>query len=570
MATRRRPAPTIRPQDLPDILQDLLRFDEDGPTMGLQLDTLARLREQGPEISLMVDQALIRELGKRHAGLAEARDAQQELRSMLEKVTEPPFDTGVFLGSAETRRGPAALVSQGNTHRVVPFSDDLDPALLEIGQEVLLTGNMSLVVQASPYPAWTAGETAAFDRYTSEGRLVLRFRDEEIVVSAATALADVELKPGDLVRWDRNLWLAFERLPPSQGEDLFLEKTPTETFEAIGGLDPEIAKLKDVIGLHYNHPELAAKYDLEPKGSVLLVGPPGNGKTMLARALANWMARLSPSGKSRFMNIRPGQLHSVWHSESERRYRETFRIAREAAEADPSTPVIMFFDEIDHLASRRGASINRVDDKIATAFFVELDGLERRGNVLVVGATNRADTLDAATLRFGRLTDLVINIPRPGPRAARAVFERHLAPKVPLDGSDAVADREAARASLLDSVVARIYAEDAESEVATLTLRDNQKRTVKRRDLISGATIRKICVDGKERACERDRSRGEAGLRADDLHRSADEEFARMARLLTPSNCRDHLEGLPQDMDVVSVVPVRRRVSSTLSYRRIA
>ncbi len=187
----------------------------------------------------------------------------------------------------------------------------------------------------------------------------------------------------------------------------------------------------------------------------------------------------------------------------------------------------------------------------------------------MIAATNRPDALDAAALRFGRLTDLVIDVPRPGAAAARVIFSRYLPPAVPLAGNGAAPDSTAWE-TVIDSVVARIYSEGPEAEIAVASLRNSAKHPVKKKHLMSGATIKKIAIDAREAACRREADGGPAGVRAEDLHQAADLELDRMARLLTPANCRDHLAGLPQDVDVVSVEPTRRRVSQPLNYLRIA
>jgi len=255
---------------------------------------------------------------------------------------------------------------------------------------------------------------------------VLRSRDEELVVNPAASLDAAALRSGDEVRLERNAWLAFEKIERSQGGRMFLEETPSETFDDVGGLDREIQELQRTFRLHLEHPEIVKKYRLARKKSVLFDGPPGTGKTLLARALANWLARLSRAGRSRFMNVKPGQWGSVWYSQTEANCREAFRVAREAGEQDPAVPVVMFLDEIDSIGALRGQSFHRIDDRVLNVLMTELNGLESRGNVVVVAATNRPDVLDPALTRPGRLGDLVLRIGRPNRKAGRDILSKHL------------------------------------------------------------------------------------------------------------------------------------------------
>jgi proteasome-associated ATPase len=220
-------------------------------------------------------------------------------------------------------------------------------------------------------------------------------------------------------------------VPRSESCRLFVEETPADTFEEIGGLDGEIAQIQQTIQLHMYRQDIVQKYQARRRSSILLAGPPGNGKTKIARALANWMAGLAKFGRSHFVNIKPGAMNSMWFGQTEANYREAFRAAREASELEKEVPVIVFIDEIDSIGAARGASLMRVDDRVQTAFMAELDGFEGRGNVLVVAATNRRDALDPALLRPGRLGDLVIEIPRPNRKAAAAIFDRYLRRGIP-------------------------------------------------------------------------------------------------------------------------------------------
>jgi proteasome-associated ATPase len=398
--------------------------------------------------------------------------------------------------------------------------------------------------------------------------VVLKDRDGEIIAEVAGTLEEEELKHGDQIRWEPHSWLALEKIERSKGQELLLEETPRETFEGIGGLDRQIEQLQRSVRLHFYNPEIAGKYRLRRVGSVLLAGPPGTGKTMMARALSNWLGGISRLGRSKFMHIKPASLNSMWFSESERNIRNAFRIAREAGEEDLAGPVVMFFDEVDSIGASRGHSWMRIDDKVLTALMAELDGMESRGNILVVAATNRKDTLDPALVREGRLGDVVIEIPRPNMQAAREIFARHLPEGIPfaLDGHD----EAAARKIIIDSAVSRIYASNGDGDLAQITFRDGKRRAVRANDLMSGASISKIVRIAVERACLREIETGEGGVREEDVLHAIADEFECMAQTLSPANCRNHIQDLPQDVDVVRVEPAKKKVRRSHRYLNVA
>jgi len=268
------------------------------------------------------------------------------------------------------------------------------------------------------------------------------------------------------------------------------------------------------------------------------------------------------------MNIKPASLHSMWYSQSEANYREAFRVAREAGDREPEVPVVMFFDEVDSLGASRGHSLMRVDDRVLTAFMTELDGLDSRGNILVVGATNRRDSMDAALLRPGRLGDLVLEVPRPNIKAAREIFRRHLQADIPyaVEGFDS----NDSRREIIESAVSRLYSPNGDSDLFAITFRDGKRRIVRAKELISGASIAKIAISAKERACLDEVETGESGVRLKHVLSAIAEEFESIAGTLTPANCRQHLTDLPQDVDVVRIEAIKKRASRSHEYLHVA
>lgn len=532
-----------------------------------KLELLRAHRGVSEETSRAVDRFLLEQISRMSQGLFEARKSQSELRGLLERLTQPPLFPAILLASMPSDKGPAALVRHENARRVVLVGDDVDIGELALGDEVLLAAQLNVIVGRSPYPPPRCGETAVFDRLLPDGRLVVTSRDDEVVVDAARQLESAGLKSGDHLRWDRSLLLAYEKVDRSKGTAFFLEEAPEESWEAIGGLDRQIEELQRTILLHLRHMDVVSKYKLRPKRSVLLVGPPGTGKTMIARAFAFWLGKLSEAGRSRFINVKPASLHSMWYGKNEENYREVFRAAREMGEQEPAVPVVIFFDEVDSIGHARGESFHRIDDKVVTAFAAELNGLESRGNILVVSATNRRDTLDPALDRPGRLSDLVLEIPRPNRSAAREILARYLPPDIPYATNGHGPDHSAAaRSEIVEAALARIYAPNGESDLATITFRDSKQRAVRCTDLISGAMLENIVTTAIQTASQREIETGESGVRVRDVIEAVEGRFVSEARALTPGNIRRHLTDLPQDADVVRVEPLRRSVTRPQRY----
>ncbi len=553
-----------------ELLQILLH----GPTAGAARTGLMlhlhELRHGGAMAEEDIDQTLLNAIAKVRAGLNQATKAQNELRELIEKITRPPWFPAMFLETMVVDGEPVALVVQPGGRRFVGFGPDVSPEGLRSGDEVLLSHDHNLVVEKSSRALLHGGELARFERHTADGRMLLNFRDEEVLVTAGGSLPETELSRGDLVRWSRDAELALEKIDRSEGRHHFLEDTPAETFADIGGLDSQIGALTDMMLIDIMGRREASLYQLQRRGSVLLTGPPGTGKTMMARACANWLSTQTPSGRSRFMNVKPGGLGSVWYSQTEANLREVFAVARQAGEDEPDVPVVMFFDEIDGLGGARGRSHNTVEDRVLDAFMVELDGLGDRGNVFVIAATNRPDILDSGLMRAGRLRDNVIEVPRPASEGARAIFGRYLNAEIPYEHNGEGA--ESARRTLIDSMVSRLYAANGETDLVWLTFRDGKQHLVQIRHLLSGADIARICREGLETACRRDVASGgdERGLRLEDLLPAAAGVVEELTRLLTPQNCAMYLTDLPSGLDVVRVEPIRKKAPRTYRYLETA
>jgi SpoVK/Ycf46/Vps4 family AAA+-type ATPase len=259
----------------------------------------------------------------------------------------------------------------------------------------------------------------------------------------------------------------------------------------------------------------------------------------------------------------------MWYGQSEAQYRDCFRAAREAGEADPETPCVIFLDEVDSVGESRGQAVGRVNDQVLAALLAELDGLEGRGNVLVVAATNRIHALDPALLRPGRLGDLILDIPRPERRGAQSILEKYLPSGVPYRTHHDAPDVVEVRTELIAAAVSRIYADNADSDLATLRFRDGKERRIAMRDLVSGANLANLAGEALERACKREADGGASGLCTGDVFDAIRLEFGRAARALTPANCRNHVGDLPQDADVVSVEPLAGTLAPHTYLRRV-
>lgn len=520
---------------------------------------LAAARTSGAA-SEKLDQYLLAEIARQRKGLDQVGAEQKKLAALLEQMTKPPLFPAEFEGPAA---GAFMVRLPSGGRRVVQCLEEIRHEPLHPGDEVLLNPEQNCIVAVSGLRTKRGGEIGFFDRHLDESRIVVRHRDEELALEVAGPLRAVreELAAGDLVRIDRIQMLAFEKMARSSGDRFFERQAPKATFASIGGLDAQIEEMKRLISLRFFHADIALRYGIEASGAVLLEGPPGTGKTMLAGAMAHWVGELAGID-ARFIVVKPGELRSMWYGETERNFRELFRSARLAGERNADLPVVMFFDELDSIGATRGRSAGQLDDRIIQAFTVELDGVTGRGNVLVIGATNRRQALDPALTRAGRFGDKTIRVPRPGLHAAREILGKHLRAEYPYTGE---------REEMIHATASRLYAPNGQPPLCKLILRDGTQREVKAPDLLSGASLAKIARCALESACDRHVLTGSMGLEMADLSYGIEQELESLSRLLTPLNARDYIEGLPDDMDVTRVErPKAQSIRAAQRYRMIA
>ncbi|HIC70296.1 MAG TPA: proteasome ATPase [Candidatus Latescibacteria bacterium] len=358
--------------------------------------------------------------------LGEAKQQIDLLKEEVDKLCAPPNTYGVFLRA--NKDGTSELLVDGRPMRV-SVHPNIDPFQLEEGQMVLLNEAFN-VIEAAGYTQ--RGEVCTVVDFVSENRVVvLGHTDDEKVVTLSEPLRGEKIRVGDHLLVDARIQYAFEKMPKSSVEEVVLEEIPDITYEQIGGLGEQIETLRDSVELPYLYPEVFAEHDLKPPKGILLYGPPGCGKTLVAKAVANSLATKIENQTGRattpyFLNVKGPELLNKYVGETESKLREVFKKAREKASQD--VPVVIFFDEMDSLFRMRGSGISSdMEATVVAQFLAEIDGVESLENVIVIGASNRQDLIDPAVLRPGRL-DLKIKVQRPNEDAAREIFNKYLTP----------------------------------------------------------------------------------------------------------------------------------------------
>jgi proteasome-associated ATPase len=472
--------------------------------------------------------------------LQEAKQQIELLKEEVDKLCAPPNGYGIF--TRANKDGTAEIVVDGRPMRV-NVHPKVDVNAFEEGQLVLLNEAMNVIEPAG----WVQrGEISSVIELLGDGRaIVLGHTDDERVVTLSAALRQDALKAGDHVMVDPRTQYAYEKMPKSAVEEVMLEEVPDVTYARIGGLDEQIEILRDAIELPYLHPEVFAEHQLSPPKGILLYGPPGCGKTLIAKAVANSLAksvekRTGKATTAYFLNVKGPELLNKYVGETEHKIREVFRKAREKASED--VPVVIFFDEMDSLFRMRGSGISSdMEATVVAQFLSEIDGVEALKNVIVIGASNRQDLIDPAVLRPGRL-DLKVKVNRPDARAAFDIFTKYLRPDLPFNrsteeryGSDPAKIVE----GLIRDTIDNMYATTEENKFLEVTYAKGEREIFYFKDFASGAMIQNIVDRGKKKAVKRLIESGARGIQLDDLIDAVREEFKENEDLPNTTNPDD-------------------------------
>lgn len=473
--------------------------------------------------------------------LRDAREQIVSLKTEVDRLGQPPSGFATILVAYED--ATADIMASGKKLRV-GVSPAIDVADLVLGREVLLNESMN-IVSIREYDE--TGEIVVLkERIDGNRALVVAHSDEERVIKLGQPLFDQKLRAGDTLLCDMRNGVAVEKIARAEVEELVLEEVPDIHYEDIGGLGEQIEAIRDAVELPYLHAELYLEHKLKPPKGILLYGPPGCGKTLIAKAVANSLAQKVAEktgmgeGRSYFLNIKGPELLNKYVGETERHIRLVFQRARE--KASEGMPVIVFFDEMDSLFRTRGTGVSSdVENTIVPQLLSEIDGVESLENVIVIGASNREDMIDPAILRPGRL-DVKIKIQRPDAQAAAAIFSKYLTSDLPLHDEDLAehsGDRDATTADMIARAVERMYTDMDENRFLEVTYANGDKEVLYFKDFNSGAMIENVVARAKKSAIKDFLTSGQRGIRVQHLLDACIDEFRENEDLPNTTNPDD-------------------------------
>lgn len=473
--------------------------------------------------------------------LSDAKLQLLSLRDQVEQLGAPPSGFGIFLDLYED---DADVLINGKKMRVT-ISPEIDRSQLSSGREVVLNESLNII---SIHGFEIAGEIVKLKNLLDNNlrAVVIGRADEERVVRIAESLTDVNIKTGDSLLLDSKSGFVYEKIPKSEVEELVLEEVPDVNYEDIGGLGAQIEQIRDAVELPFLHKDLYAEHQLKAPKGILLYGPPGCGKTLIAKAVANSLAKKvaektgNEDGKSYFLNIKGPELLNKYVGETERHIRMIFQRARD--KASEGTPVIVFFDEMDSLFKTRGSGVSSdVENTIVPQLLSEIDGVEGLENVIVIGASNREDMIDPAILRPGRL-DVKIKIQRPNAQGAAEILSKYLTSDLPINEDDLAlhkGDRQATIKTMIDKAVEQMYTESDQNRFIEVTYVNGDKEILYFKDFSSGAMLENIVSRAKKAAIKEFLSNKKKGIRVEHLISACLEEFRENEDLPNSTNPDD-------------------------------